>query len=189
MPTALLAIYRRKKGLSQEELSARSGVSARTIQRIEKGQVVAHLATLKLLAESLEVDIELLLEKTPTEPGPSGKKDDLLPLFDALALVGLFCPILNIILPGFFWLLKKNESKAYDRRGRQVINFQLTMSMLFLPSVLLMVLYFPIGFPLMLLIYFFTMVMSIVNLFKTINQKQASYPFSLRFLSLDAKMG
>ncbi|MEJ1223666.1 helix-turn-helix domain-containing protein [Sediminicola sp. 1XM1-17] len=44
-------IYQRKlKGYSQEELSEKTQVTIRTIQRIEKGDVNPHLQTVKLLA-------------------------------------------------------------------------------------------------------------------------------------------
>ncbi|RWU04318.1 helix-turn-helix domain-containing protein [Pedobacter chitinilyticus] len=185
MSTSKLAIYRRKRGLSQEQLSALSGVSARTIQRIEKGTVEAHLATLKLLADCLDVDTELLLEEgptaAPTQTAPQ-KSPTLTPLFHASALVGMFFPILNIIIPGVLWFLKKDESPEYDRQGKQVINFQLTMSFAFVPAIFLLVFYFPVGFPLAILVYFYTMVMCLINLFKSINQKAIYYPLAYPFL-------
>ncbi|MEE1945836.1 helix-turn-helix domain-containing protein [Pedobacter sp. KR3-3] len=181
MPTSPLATFRRKKGLSQEQLATLSGVSARTIQRIEKGTVEAHLATLKLLADCLDVEPELLLEKA-SDATTAGKVNKLAPLFHGLALVGLFFPILNIILPGFLWLLKKDEQSEYDRQGKQVLNFQLTMSFAFVPSVLLLIFFFPVGFPLTLLIYFYTVVMCLLNLFRSINQQPIRYPLSFAFL-------
>lgn len=185
MSTSKLAIYRRKRGLSQEQLSALSGVSARTIQRIEKGTVEAHLATLKLLADSLDVDTELLLENEPTAvptATATEKPLKLTPLFHASALVGMFFPILNIIIPGVLWFLKKDEAPEYDRQGKQVINFQLTMSFAFVPAIFLLVFYFPVGFPLAMLVYFYTMVMCLINLFKAINYKPVYYPLSYAFL-------
>lgn len=184
MSTSKLAIYRRKRGLSQEQLSALSGVSARTIQRIEKGTVEAHLATLKLLADCLDVDTELLLEKEPIiAPAATVEKaHKLTPLFHASALVGMFFPIFNIIIPGFLWFLKKDESPEYDRQGKQVINFQLTMSFAFVPAIFLLVFYFPVGFPLAILVYFYTMAMCLVNLFRAINHKPVHYPLSYAFL-------
>jgi transcriptional regulator with XRE-family HTH domain len=54
---------RLKKGWSQEHLSQISGLSSRTIQRIERGQK-ASLETLKSLAIVFEVDInELQLQE------------------------------------------------------------------------------------------------------------------------------
>lgn len=183
MSTSKLASCRRNKGLSQEQLSALSGVSVRTIQRIEKGAVEAHLATLKLLADVLDVDVAVLLETEPTaNPAPLTKPGNLTPLFHASALIGMFFPILNIIIPGVLWFLKKNELPEYDRQGKQVINFQLTMSFAFVPAIFLLIFFFPIGFPLALLVYFYTMAMCLINLFRAINSQPIRYPLSYSFL-------
>lgn len=48
--------YRIKKGLSQEELAQKSGVSRVTISNIETGfQVIIKSATMEKLAEALEM--------------------------------------------------------------------------------------------------------------------------------------
>lgn len=181
MSTSPLAVFRRQKGMSQEQLAALSGVSARTIQRIEKGAVEAHPATLKLLADCLDVAPELLLEQAP-DATTAQKANKLAPMFHGLALIGLFFPILNIILPAFLWFLKRDEQPEYDRQGKQVINFQLTMSFAFVPSVLLLIFFFPVGFPLTILIYFYTVVMCLLNLFRSINQQPVRYPLAFAFL-------
>ena len=47
-------IYQRKlKGYTQEDLSDKTTVGVRTIQRIEKGDVQPHLQTVKLLLRKL----------------------------------------------------------------------------------------------------------------------------------------
>lgn len=182
MPISKLASCRRKKGLSQEQLSALSGVSARTIQRIEKGTVEAHLATLKLLADAMGVETELLLGEEPVAATTGEKADKWTPMFHGLALLGLFFPILNIVLPGFLWLMKRDENPIYNQQGKQVINFQLTMSFAFVPAIALLIFFFPVGFPLTMLLYFYTLVMCIVNLFRSINRQAVRYPLSFAFL-------
>lgn len=52
---------RAKKGWSQEQLADFSGLSVRTIQRVEKGQK-ASIETLKCIASVFEVDISTLTE-------------------------------------------------------------------------------------------------------------------------------
>jgi len=134
--TSKLANYRRIKGLSQQQLADVSGVSARTIQRIESGKVEAHPATLKMLADALEVETEELTVNEQLPVSPEFKNGDKVkPVFHILALIGLFFPVFNIILPGIFWFFKKDESQDYDFEGKSTINFQITMSLLFIPSV------------------------------------------------------
>jgi transcriptional regulator with XRE-family HTH domain len=49
-------VYQRKlKGFTQDELSERTTIGVRTIQRIEKGEVQPHLQTVKLLAVGLDI--------------------------------------------------------------------------------------------------------------------------------------
>lgn len=49
---------RLSKGLTQKELAERSHISIRSIQRIEKGELVPRSHTLKTLAEILELSFE-----------------------------------------------------------------------------------------------------------------------------------
>jgi uncharacterized Tic20 family protein len=183
MMTSRLAHYRRKTGLSQEQLAAVSGVSARTIQRIESGKVEAHPATLKMLADALKVQTE---ELTVSEKMPSffetKNEDKTKPLFHMFALIGLFFPVFNIILPALFWFFKKDESAVYDLEGKSVVNFQITMTLVLVPSVILMVFIFPVGFPLLVVVYCYTFFMSVVNVFRSINKRTTYYPFTCRFL-------
>lgn len=52
---------RDRKGLSQEELCENSGISLRTIQRIENGECVPRGSTLKIIASSLNVSPDFLI--------------------------------------------------------------------------------------------------------------------------------
>ncbi|HEY0244733.1 MAG TPA: helix-turn-helix domain-containing protein [Mucilaginibacter sp.] len=188
MPESKLAVYRRKKGLTQEQLADLSGVTTRTIQRIEKGAVVPHIQTLKMLANCLEIETELLMDKPEGNIGiiEQPPKTNLLPLFHLLGLIGLVMPGLNVALPFILWILKKDENPAYDQQGKQVINFHLTMTLIFYPSITLMVFYYPVGFPLVMLSYFFMVVMSILNLYRSIQSLPVKYPLSVRFFKTHA---
>ncbi len=46
-----------KKGLTKEELAEMTELTARTIQRIEKGEVDPRSYTLQMIAKALEVDL------------------------------------------------------------------------------------------------------------------------------------
>ena len=54
---------RLKEGYSQKELSIKSGLSERTIQRIEKNEVVPNPHTLKVLGEVLEENFHQFQDK------------------------------------------------------------------------------------------------------------------------------
>ncbi|WP_316820554.1 helix-turn-helix domain-containing protein [Pedobacter gandavensis] len=186
MRPSKLAVYRRKKGLTQESLAELSGVTTRTIQRIEKGSVVPHVQTLKILAGCLEIDPELLMDEPEGRVSEKqvlqGKSDvPLAPLFHLAALIGLSLPILNIILPFGLWLVLRNQNQEYEQQGKQVLNFQLSMSMLLFPAIALMVWYFPIGFPISALIYVFMVVMTLLNLYRSVKMIPVKYPWSYGF--------
>jgi len=63
---------RERNGLSQEELCENSGISLRTIQRIENGESVQRGSTLKMIASTLNVSSDSLIntldEETTLEP-------------------------------------------------------------------------------------------------------------------------
>ena len=53
--------------MTQEELADKTEVSARTIQRVESGEVDPRAYTLQMIAKALEVDFNLFLENEPDE--------------------------------------------------------------------------------------------------------------------------
>lgn len=63
--------YRLEKGWSQEHLAQVSGLSVRTVQRIEQGQK-AGLESLKCLAAVFEVNISDLIKEDPMTEGNNG---------------------------------------------------------------------------------------------------------------------
>jgi len=68
---AAIRHYRKEKGLSQDQLSMRSGVSYNTIVKLERKYVVANptIDTLQRIAGVLEVPICELLREPPYNTG------------------------------------------------------------------------------------------------------------------------
>lgn len=62
-----LIALRKERNLTQEELVEKSHVSVRTIQRIESGEVLPRMSTVKILLEALGEDYELFLTKQNME--------------------------------------------------------------------------------------------------------------------------
>src|SRR5574342_37336 len=124
-----VAELRQQKGLTQEQLAERCEVSARTIQRIESGEVDPRAYTLHCLGEALEFDF-----------GEENTSNENLWL-TILHLSSIFSiPIVPLLL----WSWKKNQSYKIDQQGRHVLNFQITMTLsLFAATFLLMA--FPAG--------------------------------------------
>jgi transcriptional regulator with XRE-family HTH domain len=109
-----------RKGLSQEKLAELSGLSVRTIQRIENGETEARGESLIRLSKSLEVSTEEILDRELIE-------DESIITIMNLSQFGFFVyPLLGAILPFIIWYLKKNKVKDVNKIGKMILNFQIT---------------------------------------------------------------
>src|SRR5512147_2105915 len=115
---------RQQKGLTQEQLAERCEVSARTIQRIESGEVDPRAYTLQCLGAVLEFDFGT--ENTTNEN-----------LW--LTILHLSSSLCMLIVPLLLWSWKKNQSSKIDNQGRQVLNFQITMTLLLFAAAFLLI--------------------------------------------------
>ncbi|MDM1407369.1 helix-turn-helix domain-containing protein [Myroides sp. DF42-4-2] len=114
------------KGYSQEELANLSGLSIRTIQRIEKGETIPRGHTLHRLSEVLEVEVsELVAQEERIAAAP---KSSVRPIY-LLVLIGLVVPLGNVIGPLIGWSIYKKESEVADVVGKNVILTQLIYSL------------------------------------------------------------
>src|SRR5512135_2619476 len=97
-----VAELRQQKGLTQERLAERCEVSARTIQRIESGEVDPRAYTLHCLGEALEFDFG--------EESPANEN-----LW--LTILHLSSVLCILIVPLLLWSWKKNQSSRIDQQG------------------------------------------------------------------------
>ncbi|GAA3947719.1 helix-turn-helix domain-containing protein [Hymenobacter algoricola] len=141
---ARIQTIRKSKGYSQELLAEQSGVSLRTIQRVEQGDTVPRGHTVQALAAALGV----ALEDFRPEPSPVVRTDNsltpaaspalvLLPVAPALradpdfvqllnlsALSFLALPFLNILVPLLLWRGRRHTTADVAAVGRRVLGFQ-----------------------------------------------------------------
>lgn len=115
---------RRAKGWSQEELAEHSGLSLRTIQRIEKGKVQARLHSLRVLSETLGLDLTALNKGGGDTTELTTDDWVRLRQLNFSALVGLPIPFVNIGLPLWLWR-RATLGPAADRVARRIISVQL----------------------------------------------------------------
>lgn len=118
-----LKAHRKAKNLTQEELSEHSGISVRTIQRLEKGLTPGSAHTIKTLAKALEVkssDI-VISQSEIQEP-----YDDLhkVKLMNFSILSVLMLPFGNLILPTLVYFF--NKKNYYVKTiGKRIISIQI----------------------------------------------------------------
>ena len=174
-------IYQRKlKGLTQEDLSNKTTVGVRTIQRIEKGDVQPHLQTVKLLAVGLEVEVEdLLVLDNPNEEVVQRK---WMLLLHGTPFVGLIIPFANVLIPLFIWISKAEDNKIYDAHGRAVVNFHGTINLLIVVSLLLFFVFPGFNFFLTGAVFLFGIIVSLMNISSALNNQTCNYPLSIPFL-------
>lgn len=123
---------RNQRGMTQELLAEDSGLSLRTIQRIENAETVPRGDSLKRLAIALNTTPDEIIDwKIQEDKG-------YLILMSLSALGFLFFPILGIILPLIFWILKKDKLKNVDELGKSILNFEITWSIVFFSYLILL---------------------------------------------------
>ncbi|MHC5034016.1 MAG: DUF4870 domain-containing protein [Planctomycetota bacterium] len=89
-------------------------------------------------------------------------------------------PFGNIIGPLVFWLIKKDEMPFVDEQGKEALNFQISLTIYALVScVLILVL---IGIPLLIGLFIFGLVMTVVASVKAGKGEHFKYPLCIRLL-------
>jgi len=129
---------REKRNLTQEELAEKSGISVRTIQRIEAGTTPKGY-TLKTLAESLDVsEKDLLASETikeeividevidTTEENYSLFNSGLIKIINLSSLPFAWLPIANFLLPLLIMFFTKEKSPIV----KQIISLQIFLAII-----------------------------------------------------------
>lgn len=175
-------VYNRKlKGLTQKELSERTNVTVRTIQRIEKGETEPHLQTVKLLAAAMEIEVDDLIPLDNPKEESIQKK--WLLLFHATPFIGFILPLFNVFIPLFLWIHKKEDNILYYEHGRKVINFQITLVIAVILAFVALITIEGTGFFVFIGILPLAVVIMLLNIISVVNRNKCYYPLSIPFLS------
>lgn len=125
---------RKRKGFSQEELSETSGLSLRTVQRIESGETEPNGETIKRVSNALNVNPEELTDCAIIEDR------GYLKALNLSALTFILFPLLGILVPLLMWISKKDKLKDINKVGKSIINFQITWVILLFAGLILNIL-------------------------------------------------
>lgn len=99
-----------------------------------------------------------------------------------IALVGLIGNGIGFVLgPLVVWLIKRDDDPFIDEQGKEALNFQITMFIAALVSLLLTVVV--IGIFLVIAVGIVMVVFPIIAAVKTSNGEHFRYPFTIRFLN------
>lgn len=121
-----LVEHREKQNLTQEGLAKKSGISVRTIQRIESG-IEPKGYTLKALAKSLNIKENELIKTNILNKEFNFK---VINLINLSSLLVVFVPIASFVLPLLIALIKKQ----FNSLTRQIITIQILWSVIIISA-------------------------------------------------------
>ena len=99
--------------------------------------------------------------------------------FSAL-LIFVGIPFSNILAPLIIWLIKKEEMPFVEDQGKEVLNFQISMTIYLLISGILC--FILIGIPFVIGLVIFNVIITIIAGIKAIDGKSYQYPINLRLI-------
>lgn len=109
--------YRERLNLTQEELSMKSGISVRTIQRIESGiEPKGH--TLRALAKALDINEKELIKNKDLR---QESNPNLVHLINLSSLILVFIPVVSFVIPLIIAIVKKQ----FNSLTKQIITIQI----------------------------------------------------------------
>lgn len=120
----------------------------------------------------------VIYEPSPTPPTPEEKNWAMLCHLGAFA--GFVVPFANVFVPLALWLLKKDSSSFVDTHGKEVVNFQITLTgILALCTVLYLLL---IGFMFHIIFVLVGVVVTVLGAIKAQNGEGYRYPMTMRLV-------
>ncbi len=96
------------------------------------------------------------------------------------ALCGYIIPFGNIIAPIVIWSMKKDEMPMVDEHGKEVINFQISITIWIIVSGIFIVLL--IGIPVLIALIMLQLVFVIIGAIKADSGILYRYPLTIRFI-------
>ena len=96
------------------------------------------------------------------------------------AFTGLIFSFGNFLAPLIIWLIKKDELPLVEDQGREVLNFQISMTIYFLISGILCIIL--IGIPIVIGLVIFCFIITIIAAISANDGKSYRYPMNLRLI-------
>ena len=96
------------------------------------------------------------------------------------AFAGLIFPFGNFLAPLIIWLIKKEELPFVEDQGKEVLNFQISMTIYLLISGILCIIL--IGIPIVIGLVIFCFIITIIAAISANDGKSYRYPMNLRLI-------
>jgi len=124
---SIIKNIREKSGFTQLELAKKSGLSLRTIQRLESTNKEPKGHTLSVLSNVFNIEPPILQDKFKNIKKTKEAEVTSIRLINLSVLSFLAIPFGNIILPLILWR-RNRKSKFVNEIGRRIVNFQIIFS-------------------------------------------------------------
>lgn len=123
-----------------------------------------------------------VVETTETSKSPYSKDERMWGMFCHLSTFAIFFfPTLgNIVAPLIIWLIKKEEYPFVNDQGKEVLNFQISMTLFMIGAGILCI--FLIGIPLLIGLAIFDFIVTIIAAVKANDGEKYRYPINIRFI-------
>jgi uncharacterized Tic20 family protein len=114
---------------------------------------------------------------------PVDRERTLAMLCHLIALSGVLVPFGNILGPLIVWMIGKSDSEFVNEHGKSSLNFQISFTLFFVASVVLILFIGPIAIVMLGGSVLYAVVMVIVNGVKAHNGEEGAYAVTITFLS------
>ena len=113
----------------------------------------------------------------------NNREENMWAMFCHLAsFAGLVFPIVGSVLgPLVVWLLKKDEYPLVDDQGKEAINFNISMVIYYVVSIILV--FVVIGIPLLIGLFLFDVIITIIAMVKASEGEKFRYPLAIRLIN------
>ncbi len=123
-----------------------------------------------------------MLDEQPEQIESQPTKDErtwaMLSHFSALCM--FIFPFGNILAPLIIWLIKKDEMPFVEDQAKEVMNFQISMTIYFIGSIILIIVL--IGIPILIVLGIFNVIIIIIAGINANDGKSYRYPINLKLI-------
>ena len=117
-------------------------------------------------------------EQIESQPTKDERTWAMLSHFSALCM--FIFPFGNILAPLIIWLIKKDEMPFVEDQAKEVMNFQISMTIYFIGSIILIIVL--IGIPILIVLGIFNIIITIIAGIRANDGKSYRYPVNLRLI-------
>lgn len=117
----LIKSARKLKGITQQELADKAGISLRTVQRIEKGTEEISGFSLKQISNILEIPLEGLIMSNVNQLSIDENQTGSIKALYIASLLYIINPLLGILVPAIMGYTKQNKNDVYKKNLKIII--------------------------------------------------------------------